>query len=246
MSTENTPIRLQLYLARCGLGSRRKCEGYIDSGRIAVNGETVTRQGLKVTRADHVEFDGRPVKPSRAYRYYLLNKPPGYLCTNYDPEGRSLALELLPQEEGVRLFSVGRLDMYSEGLIIFTNDGEFANAVMHPSGEVEKSYLVQTSRDIAEEQLRNFTRGVVVEGVRYVVQTYERRGPREAVLTLTEGKNREIRNLLAHAGVGIRRLVRIRIGPVELGGLARGEYRSLTSRERDLLAPHQHSGGNPS
>jgi 23S rRNA pseudouridine2605 synthase len=239
MSTGEKPMRLQLYLARSGVGSRRRCEGYIDAGRVAVNGETVQRQGVKVTSADRVEFDGRPVRPYGSYRYYALNKPPGYLCSNDDPEGRPLALDLLPKEEGVRLFHVGRLDMYSEGLIFFTNDGDFANAVMHPSGEVEKSYLVETSAHVPEESLVDFTRGVVVEGVRYVLERYERSGPRMIRLTLKEGKNREIRTLFSHLGVGIRRLIRERIGPVELGGLGPGEHRCLTEKERNLLAPGQ-------
>jgi 23S rRNA pseudouridine2605 synthase len=192
---------------------------------------------VKVTSEDRVEFDGRPVEPRRLYRHYALNKPAGYLCANADPEGRKLALELLPRETGVRLFHVGRLDMYSEGLIFFTNDGDFAQAVMHPSREVPKRYRVSCNSPIPEDRLRDFCRGVVVDGVRYVIQTYEHIGEREVRLTLIEGKNREIRRLFAHIGVGIRRLVREQIGPVKLGQLASGEYRSLTREELSHLAP---------
>jgi 23S rRNA pseudouridine2605 synthase len=238
-------VRLQVYLARSGIGSRRKCERYIAEGRVKVNGRTVTEQGSKVDQSDRVVFDGRPVRPVASCRYYALNKPPGYLCTNDDPEGRPLALELLPQEQGIRLFHVGRLDMYSEGLIFFTNDGAFANAVMHPSKEVEKSYDVRTSAGIPEERLREFRRGVVVDGVRYVIETYERIGAREVRLTLKEGKNREIRKLFSHLGLGIERLLRVRIGPVELGSLPSGQYRSLTERERTLLAPDISTGRKP-
>ncbi len=243
MNTEEKSMRLQRYLAQCGIDSRRKCETHIAAGRVKVNGRIVTQQGVTVSAGDLVEFDGHPVRPPQTYCYYVLNKPPGYVCSNSDPEGRPLALDFLPREEGVRLFHVGRLDMYSEGLIIFTNDGEFANSVMHPSREVEKCYRVFTSAPVPDEQLEEFCRGVVVDGVQYVIETYMRKGPEELELVLKEGKNREIRNLFAHIGVGIRRLIRVRIGPVKIGVLSSGAYRSLTGEERSKLAPELQSRG---
>jgi 23S rRNA pseudouridine2605 synthase len=224
-------LRLQVYLARCGIASRRKCEEFIAEGRVRLNGQTVTEAGTKVGEKDEVLFDGKRVFPEKRWIYLVLNKPAGYLCTNSDPEDRPLAIDLLKGEFRERLFYVGRLDYLSEGLIFFTNHGDFAMKVSHPSAEIEKEYRIDTHDQVDEEVLRTYMRGVTIEGIRYRIKSYKKIDPYRISLTLVEGKNREIRRLLKNSEIGIKRLVRVRIGPVKLEGLKTGNYRFLTTDE---------------
>jgi len=228
---ENKLLRLQVYLARCGIASRRKAEEYIAAGRVRVNGVPVTAAGTKVGPSDYVEFDGQVVVPEQEFRYLVLNKPPGYLCSNSDPEGRPLAVELLQPHFKERLFYVGRLDFMSEGLIFFTNDGDFALKVSHPSAEIEKEYRIDSLDQVSEIILRSYLQGITIENIRYRIRNYRRIDPYRFHVTLVEGKNREIRRLLAYSGIGIRSLTRVRIGPVQIEGLEGGNYRSLTREE---------------
>ncbi|MGC9312598.1 MAG: pseudouridine synthase [Sediminispirochaetaceae bacterium] len=224
-------LRLQVYLSRCGIASRRKCEDYIAAGRVTVNGTVVTRPGSKVGYKDDIRFDGRLVEPERKSWYIALNKPPGYLCSQYDREGRRLAVDLLKSHFNERLYNVGRLDFFSEGLIFFTNDGDFAATVSHPSSGIEKDYRIELYDPVVQSVLDTFLNGVSIDNIVYRIERY-RIVTRDAVnITLVEGKNRELRILMDHAGWKIRKLIRLRIGPVHLDTLESGSYRLLTNDE---------------
>ncbi len=224
-------IRLQVYLARCGLGSRRACEQLIKDARVTVNGEPVLRMGTKVGLADTVTVDGRRVKPTRGLVYIALHKPAGYLSANADPQGRPLAIDLLKPVVRERLSHVGRLDFLSTGLIFYTNDGEFTRLVSHPGSRIEKEYLVESARKIDPDFLERYKRGIRVEGAVYRCERYVLRSERSALITLVEGKNRELRNVFASRNLRLKRVHRIRIGNVSLRGLAPGRFRNLTERE---------------
>ncbi len=230
MENENA-VRLQVYLARCGIGSRRKNAEYIAEGRAAINGRVVLEPGAKVLPADKVSFDGQPVEPEHEFRYIALNKPPRFICSNSDPQGRPLAVDLLKNSYSERLHNVGRLDFMSEGLIFFTNDGNFTKTVSHPSSEIEKDYHVLCHHPLDHHTLKKWTNGVRIEGTFYKIKTFRIIGPREVILTLIEGKNREIRNLFKAHQIDIKRLIRERIGPVTIKGLSPGEHRILTREE---------------
>jgi 23S rRNA pseudouridine2605 synthase len=229
-------IRLQVYLARSGVASRRRSEGYITEGRVAVNGRIVTELGTKVRLDDRIEVDGREVRPEAEKVYLALHKPKGYLCSSSDPFGRPLAVDLLEKSfPRLRLYNVGRLDLVSSGLIFFTNDGDFAETVMHPSSGFEKEYLVTTDKGIPEKVLDSFVSGVTIEGVSYRIEGYWLLNPRTVRLVLIEGKNREIRRLFEASSFEVLDLTRTRIGCVTLGGLEPGEHRSLTREEREYF-----------
>jgi 23S rRNA pseudouridine2605 synthase len=233
------PIRLQVYLSHAGIASRRACEQLIAAGRVAVNGNIVTEMGSKVAPGDRVTFDGKPVTPEKTYHYIALNKPPGYLCSSSDPEGRPLAVDLLPKSIHERLYNVGRLDFLSQGLILFTNDGGFAARLSHPSAEIEKEYLVEAAGPIPDAFLDAFREGIIIEDVPYICKSIERpstrsgqrSGRREVNIVLIEGKNREIRRVFSAFHLHPKRLERLRIGPVELGNLAEGKSRPLSKSE---------------
>jgi 23S rRNA pseudouridine2605 synthase len=228
-------LRLQVYLAHAGLASRRAAEKLIGEGRVRVNGRVVTVPGEKVGDGDLVLVDGRPVRPETQVWRLALHKPPGYICSSSDPQGRPLALELLPPGIRERLYNVGRLDVLSSGLILFTNDGGFAARVSHPSSGIEKEYLVEASGPIPDEVADAFRRGLVIEGQRYQAREVERTGRGSLRVCLVEGKNREIRRVFSHFHLHPRRLHRIRIGPVALGNLGEGASRPLRDDEIKAL-----------
>ncbi len=233
MTKKNEPIRLQLFLARAGVASRRASERLIEGGSVSVNGEIVTRLGTKVMPDDDVRVDGRRVQIEQRNVYVALNKPRRYLCSAYDPEDRPLAVSLLEPHFEERLFSVGRLDFLSSGLIFYTNDGEFARVVSHPSHQVEKEYRVDAQKPIPQELLDEYQAGIVVDGETYRLERYQYKTSRSVKLTLIEGKNREIRRVFAHWRIGVRRIHRTRIGIVKLKGIPSGQYRPLTQKEVD-------------
>ena len=238
-------IRLHVFLARAGVGSRRKCEEYIEAGRVRVNGQRIREQGVQVTAADIVTFDARPVKITSTNLYIALNKPKRYLCSNSDPQGRPLAIDLLRPRYRQRLFSIGRLDYLSTGLILFTNDGDFARDVSHPSSEIEKEYHVDLRYPVAEERLRAFRKGISIKGETYTIASYRYRNARSVALTLVEGKNREIRRVFDHWGIQIKRLKRVRIGIVTIDGLEVGQSRPLSAKEIQWLRSAASSGASP-
>ena len=244
-SSENAGLRLQVYLARCGLGSRRGCELLIEKGRVAINGAAVTRPGEKVLPGDVVTVDGRKVAATQKKVYIALHKPPGYLCANADPEHRPLARDLFRSAISERLFHVGRLDFLSSGLILFTNDGDFTKIVSHPAARIEKEYLVETGREIDEDFLRRYLHGIQVGDVIYRCKAYTLRGPHSAHITLTEGKNRELRNVFISRNIRLKRVHRLRIGPLTLRGIPAGHFRRLTEREVRWFFDHAASGPAP-
>lgn len=237
------PIRLQLYMARAGVASRRESERLIETGVVTVNGSTVTQLGTKVLPGDDVRVEGRRISLESRKVYVALNKPRRYLCSARDPEGRPLAGSLLEPHFDERLFSVGRLDFLSSGLIFYTNDGEFARFVGHPSHRVEKEYRVDTQQPVPEDLLRRYQAGMRIDGEWYRLERYRYRTPRSVDLVLTEGRNREIRKVFAHWRIGLRRLHRVRIGIVSLRDIPSGQYRPLTQREIDWFRTNKAGGG---
>jgi len=229
-------IRLQVYMARCGIGSRRHCETYIREGRVTVNGVTAAL-GTKVTASDRVYLDKRCLRPETEKVYLAVNKPPGYLCANSDSRGRPLVLDLF-QDVAVRIFHVGRLDLRSSGLIFYTNDGTFAKIVSHPSSRIEKEYIVEAKDPIDEDLLGKYRRGLRISDEIYHLRKYQYKTPRKVVLTLIEGKNREIRRVFQHFGVNLKRIHRVRIGCVEVRGLPAGGYRMLSRKEISWFSNH--------
>ena len=229
-SYEGEPIRLQVFLAHSGIASRRASEELISQGRISVNGRVITVPGEKVSHNDDIRFDGLPVKKETRFLYYLLHKPPMYLCSSSDPEGRRLALSLLPKVPE-RLYSVGRLDYLSSGLIIFTNDGAFTEKVGHPRAEIEKEYIVESTVPVPDSAIEEFLQGVEIDKIIYKAKKIERINRKTIRVTLVEGRNREIRRVFSHFHLHPKSLKRVRIGQVKLGDLKEGESRPLTSKE---------------
>ncbi|MCO6047545.1 rRNA pseudouridine synthase [Aeoliella sp. ICT_H6.2] len=230
--------RLQKLLAAAGVASRRECEEFIREGRVQVDGEVVTELGTRVDLAEQdVHVDGEPLpKPKKAY--FAVHKPNGVVSTANDPSGRPRVIDLLPPSLG-RLYNVGRLDMASEGLILVTNDGELANRLTHPSHGVEKIYNVQVAGLPEPDVLKQLQKGVYfAEGKAKVVRAkIKSRRKQSSVLeiVLAEGRNREIRRMLAAVGHKVQRLVRVAVGPVRLGEMPEGSYRKLTPQEvKDL------------
>jgi 23S rRNA pseudouridine2605 synthase len=225
------PVRLQVYLARAGIASRRAAEILIAQGRVTVNGRVIAAPGEKVAPGDEVRLDGVPAAPEKRLRYLALHKPPGYICSSRDPQNRPLALDLLPRNISERLYNVGRLDYLSSGLILFTNDGGFAARLGHPRVGIEKEYIVEASGPIPDAVPEAFVRGITIEGVRYQALEIEKTGRKTLRILLVEGKNREIRRVFSHFRLHPVRLHRIRIGPVLLGNLESGESRPLGEQE---------------
>jgi len=232
------PERLQKVLAAAGLGSRRQCEELITTGRVEVDRRTVTELGARVDpTAQQIRVDGVPLARPKLV-YYAVNKPIGALCTNRDPSGRPRVVDLVPAKDA-RLFTIGRLDMHSDGLILVTNDGELANLLTHPRYGVRKTYRVEVAGCPDREVLAKLTRGVrLAEGIaraeRVEIKT-RRKKSTVLEMVLREGKNREIRRILARVGHKVERLTRIAVGPVRLGALKAGEWRRLTRDEIDAL-----------
>jgi 23S rRNA pseudouridine2605 synthase len=229
--SEDTALRLQVYLARAGIGSRRKCETYIEEGRVRVNGVRVSRQGVKVGPEDMISFDGKAVFMENRHVYLALNKPAGYICSAKDRGGRPLIYDLVPNSFPVRLHSIGRLDYMSSGLIFLTNDGNFTMHISHPSREIEKEYIVQSREIIPEDFLQEFCSGFYLEGETYRCRRYTILEDRKVRLVLVEGKNREIRKVFSAKRIKIKKIHRIRIGMVGIEGIKSGEYRNLRRQE---------------
>jgi len=228
-----TGERIQKVLARAGVASRRAVEEMIVRGRIRVNGERVAL-GRRIDAAkDIVEVDGSRVPLSTDLAYYLVNKPVGVVTTAHDEEGRETVMDLLEVE--VRVFPVGRLDMDSEGAVLLTNDGELAQRLTHPSFSVPKTYLVETSGSVKEKSLRALARGVELDdGVTTPAEVrLVEKNPRGTLveMSITEGRNRQIRRMFDAVGHPVRRLVRTAIGPLMLGRLKPATYRKLRPDE---------------
>ena len=233
-------IRLQKFLADAGLASRRASEAIIQAGRVTINGRNVRELGAKVDPAhDRVAVDGALVKPRRKL-YLALHKPPGYLCARQDASARPLIGDLLPAEWG-HLYSVGRLDFESEGLLLLTNDGEFSLRLTHPRYGIAKTYRVTIAGRVEPGVVERLARGVRDQGdlLKAAQARLVSASNKQSVveLVLREGKNREVRRLCAGLGLSIRRLQRLQIGRIKLGELPPGKWRTLTEPEVKTLLP---------
>lgn len=249
-AAEHAPQRLQKVMAAAGVGSRRHCEELITSGRVEVDRRVVDQLGAKVDPdSQEVRVDGQPLKLGRR-AYFLVHKPVGVVSTNHDPAGRPRVIDLLPPS-GDRLFTVGRLDLSSEGLILVTNDGELANRLAHPRYGVEKTYHVLVAGLPGPEVLAQLKHGVhLAEAFARVVSVRVRHEYKQSTLleiVLNEGRNREIRRLLARVGHKVLRLKRVALGGVRLKDLPPGEFRRLTNDElRELRFHSRPSARQPS
>ena len=227
-------VRLQKFLAEAGIASRRASEQVITAGRVTVNGAVVSQLGAKVDPAsDRVLVDGRAVKARRKL-YLALHKPRGFVCTRAAAEARPKIGSLLPPD-WADLFSVGRLDYNSEGLIFLTNDGDFCLKLTHPRYRIPRIYVARVQGRVTPEMLKRFTAGVLSEGEKLQARRARlisaNRGASVVELELTEGKNREVRRLFESQQLTVRRLQRVQIGPVKLGQLPVGRWRALTEPE---------------
>lgn len=238
-------IRLQKYFTDCGIMSRRAAEAEIAAGNVTVNGVTA-EIGLKIDPdVDIVIWNGNRIENGASHRtYIMLNKPMGYVTTMSDEKGRKIAAELV-SDVGSRVYPVGRLDMYSEGLLLFTDDGELANKLTHPSHSIPKHYLVKVKGELSREQMKVMTSDMELDG--YKLRPIEARiikngetdrfGELYSTLriTLYEGRNRQIRQMCEKSDIVVMRLKRIAIGNIKLGPLESGKWRHLTDEEVEYL-----------
>ena len=232
-------MRINKFLASSGLGSRRKCEEFVTSGRITINGRVETNLAFDVSEKDKVCFDGKPVEQPKEWTYLMMHKPKGYLTTISDDRNRKTVMELLP-DEYKKLMPVGRLDYNSEGLLLFTNNGDIAQKIMRPAREVIKTYSVKVEGEVSEFEARDMEKGVtLVDGTKFkqckvkILELKDRKTKLE--VQISEGKNREIRKIFDHYGYNVIFLKRISIGKIKLGGLTRGTCRLLRQQEIEYL-----------
>ena len=232
-------MRINKYLASSGLASRRKCEEYVTSGRVEIDGKVETSLSFDVPEKAEVKVDGKVVKPPEKFTYLMMHKPKGYLTTVSDDRNRKTVMELLP-DEFKHLMPVGRLDYNSEGLLLFTNDGNVAQNIMRPAREVVKTYSVKVEGEVTEKAAKEMQKGVVlVDGTKFkecrvkIQEIKERKTKLE--VSITEGKNREIRKIFDLFGYNVIFLKRISIGTIKLGGLTRGTCRLLRPNEISYL-----------
>ena len=226
-------MRINKYLAECGVASRRGADAIIAECRVSINGK-IAKNGDEVHDGDTVTVDGTNVLRVENYRYYLMNKPKGYVCTVEDDKDRKTVMQLLPDNAG-RVYPVGRLDYDSEGMLLFTNDGDLTYRLTHPKNEVPKTYLVRIEGTIDDKALNRLRSGVELDGKLTekckvkVIETDKAYTKLHA--TITEGRNRQVRRMFESVGKQVDFLKRIRIGEMGLGSLARGKVRSLTAEE---------------
>ena len=225
-------MRLNKYMADAGVCSRRKADEMIKEGRVTVNKKEAVL-GMEISSGDIVRVDGEKIKLNTVYEYYMLNKPKRVICSNEDRFGRRLAIDYIKSKK--RLFTYGRLDYMTEGLIIISNDGEVYNHVMHPSKKLYKSYIAKLDKDITEDHLEALKHGVVIDGRRTAPAKVKIVSKREIRIAIFEGRNRQIRKMLETLGYEIKSLKRVKVGELTLGSLEVGHYRPLTEDEIKYL-----------
>ncbi|MDD3117360.1 MAG: pseudouridine synthase [Victivallaceae bacterium] len=223
-------MRLVKFLAAAGIASRRKAADLIAAGMVTVNGKPPLGPGDPVGADDTVSYNGVPITQNPLH-YLILNKPLGYTCTNFDRHAEKTVFELIDLPNAPKLFSAGRLDKESEGLLIITNDGDYAAKLMHPRYEILKTYIVKTSRPIPHSELERLRGGIVDDGEHLCPRRIDEISPGQYRFILNEGKKREIRRLVRAAGARTEQLQRIQIGQLKLGNLQIGKWRKLTAEE---------------
>lgn len=234
-------VRLQKYIAMSGAASRRGAETMIEEGRVRVNGEKITEQGVKVEiGADKVSLDGQELKVKNKNYYIMLNKPVGYVTTVNDQFDRPTVIDLVKEDlKDVRLFPVGRLDYDTEGLLILTNDGDFTYKVTHPKFNTDKTYIAKIKGGVSVKGLNMLRNGVVIDGRKTSPAEVSINDAADgyvfAEITIHEGRNRQVRKMFEAVGAKVTALQRIKIGTVELGNLPLGRWRYLTSHEVNYL-----------
>lgn len=231
-------MRLQKYLALCGVASRRTAEKMIADGRVSVDGNTVTEMGVQVEIGQNIRVDGKLVTPEPDKYYIMYHKPAGEVTTASDPEGRATVLDKF-RDFPARLYPVGRLDYDSEGLLLLTNDGDLTERMLHPSMEVDKVYLARVSNQLTPQEAHRLEMGVMVDGrktARAKVSILGFKGLYTDILvSIHEGRNRQVRKMVEQVGHQVVMLRRIRFGPLKLGDLPRGMWRELTQEELNEL-----------
>lgn len=226
--------RLSKALAAAGIASRRASEEIIAAGRVTVNGERIlVPQTLVDWEKDTITVDGKRVKGEEQKIYYILNKPKGVLCTAAPIQGRRV-IDLFEKEDG-RLFTAGRLDQYTTGLLIVTNDGHFANRIIHPSSNIQKEYIAKVDKEILFEHLERISKGCMIEETFIKPTSVQKIRKSTIKIIVKEGKKREVREMLTQAGFVVKELKRVRLGGLVLGELPEGMYRPMTEREKELI-----------
>jgi len=233
--------RLSKVMAQAGVASRRHCEEIIFAGRVTVNGKTTVLPQTMVDSYDHISIDGKKLPSIEKKIYYLLNKPKGYLCTNETGDHQRV-IDIFAQSPQ-RLFTVGRLDKDTTGLIIVTNDGHYAQQVIHPSSDIEKEYIAQVNKPLTEKLMRIIAKGTEVEGVFVRPKSVKAIGPRSVKIVVTEGRKREVRIIIENAELSVIDLKRTRIGGLMMGKLLVGTWRTMTEMDKKLIfkkgLPHE-------
>ncbi len=222
-------MRINKYIAACGVCSRRKAEEYILSGRVRINDMVVSILSADVKENDEVFLDEKKIELENKYVYLMLNKPRGYVTTNNEQFGRKCTLDLI--KENVRVYPIGRLDMDTEGLLLFTNDGEFANMLTHPKNKIEKTYIVTTNTFVTNENVETLKKGVDIGGYVTKEAKVKKIGEKKIKIIISEGKNRQVRKMCSAVGLEVVNLKRVQISSLKLGNLACGKYRYLTKDE---------------
>ncbi len=233
-------MRLQKYLALCGVGSRRKCESYIENGEVAVNGNIITEMGYKIDpQQDQITFRGEPLSDPEKKVYLIMNKPKQTVTTVKDQFNRKSVLDLISVQE--RVYPVGRLDFHTTGLLLLTNDGELAQRLMHPSHSIEKVYHALVQGEVSQETLRQLRNGLVIDGKKtrqakvLSLKTYPGKNRTLLEIGIKEGRNRQVRKMLEAVEHHVVYLKRVSVGSLVLGTLNPGEYRYLKQEEVERL-----------
>ena len=226
-------MRINKFLADAGVASRRACDKLIDEKRVYINGK-IAELGQEVDFSDTVTVDGRQVGKAQKLVYYMMNKPKGYVTTVKDDKGRKTVMDLMPKK-AERVYPIGRLDYDTEGLLLFTNDGDLANRLTHPINEVPKTYVAKIEGNISDDALSKLRAGVTVDGVKTkkcsVKVVEEAKGETKLAVTITEGRNRQVRKMFESVGYEMQFLKRTKIGDLTLKGLDRGQVRALSKEE---------------
>ena len=230
-------MRLNRFLAAAGVGSRRRCDELIEAGHVTINGKPCTHFSIRPGERDHVKVDGKLVDVDLPFTI-ILHKPAGFVSTKSDPHARDTIFDLLPRKFP-RLFSVGRLDAQSEGLLILTNDGELAQYLTHPRYKIDKEYKVTLDRQWDPVLAAKLLRGIFLGGQHAQIARVHSVTPTRLRVVLRQGINRQIRRMFEQVGYEVKRLVRIRIGSLRLGDLPRSHWRALTKREIDSLKQNE-------